>query len=172
MKIYLGIFAVSLVFLFIFFPSVIIKKTEPTLGRTRPGLRMAEAFIRCRPGAREPSRPSPQTLRAAAALPPAAAAAPPPIRRSRASPEVRRPRNPCHFFGKKIPFVVFLFRRIFPRLFFDRDFRSDFRFSITFRSFIGIRRFKRLEFRLETLFPNNQLKQVFATVKFDIDLDY
>ena len=49
---------------------------------------------------------------------------------------------------------------------FDRDFWSDFRFSISFRTFIGIRRFKRLEFRLETLFPFNQLKQVFATVKF------
>ena len=53
----------------------------------------------------------------------------------------------------------------------DRDFRSIFRFSITFRPLIGIRRFKRLEFRLETLFPFNQLKQVFATVKFDLDLD-
>ena len=53
----------------------------------------------------------------------------------------------------------------------DRDFRSVFRFSITFRSFIGIRRLKRLEFRLEILFPFNQLKQVFATVKFDLDPD-
>ena len=55
---------------------------------------------------------------------------------------------------------------------FDRDFRSVFRFSITFRSFIGIRRFKRLEFRLETLYPFNQLKQDFATVKFALDPDY
>ena len=53
----------------------------------------------------------------------------------------------------------------------DRDFRSVFRSSITFRSFNGIRRFKRLEFRLETLFPFNQLKQVFATVKFDLGPD-
>ena len=53
----------------------------------------------------------------------------------------------------------------------DRDFRSVFRFSITFRSFIGIRRFKRLEFRLEILFLFNQLKQVFATVKFDFSPD-
>ena len=53
----------------------------------------------------------------------------------------------------------------------DRDFRSDFRFSLTFRSFIGIRRFKRLEFRLETLFPNNLLKQLFASVRFDLDPD-
>ena len=53
----------------------------------------------------------------------------------------------------------------------DRDFWSDIRFSLTFRSFIGIRRFKRLELRLEILFPFNQLKQVFATVKFDLDLD-
>ena len=51
----------------------------------------------------------------------------------------------------------------------DRDFRSVFRFSLSFRSFIGIRRFKRLEFRLEILFPFNPLKQVFATVKFDLD---
>ena len=53
----------------------------------------------------------------------------------------------------------------------DRDFRSVFRFSITFRSFIGIRRFKRLEFRLEILFPFNPLKQVFATIKFDLSSD-
>ena len=57
------------------------------------------------------------------------------------------------------------------RDFSDRDSRFDFRSSITFCSFIGIRRFKRLEFRLETLFPNNQLKQVFAFVKFDLDPD-
>ena len=53
----------------------------------------------------------------------------------------------------------------------DLDFRSDLRFRLTFRSFIGIRRFKRLEFRLEILFPFNLLKQVFATVKFDLDSD-
>ena len=53
----------------------------------------------------------------------------------------------------------------------DRDFWSDFHFSITFRSFIEIRRFKHLEFRLETLFPFNQLKLVFAFVKFDLDPD-
>ena len=29
----------------------------------------------------------------------------------------------------------------------------------------------RLEFRLETLFPFNQLKQVFAYVKFALDLE-
>ena len=53
----------------------------------------------------------------------------------------------------------------------DRDFRSDFRFRLSFRSFIGIRRFKRLEFRLEILFPFNLFKEVFATVKFDLDPD-
>ena len=53
----------------------------------------------------------------------------------------------------------------------DRDFQSVFRFSITFPSFIGIRWFKRLVFRLEILFPFKQLKQVFATVKFDLDPD-
>ena len=53
----------------------------------------------------------------------------------------------------------------------DLDFSSDLRFRLTFRSFIGIRRFKRLEFRLEILFPFKPLKQVFATVKFDLDSD-
>ena len=67
-------------------------------------------------------------------------------------------------------FVVFLFLG-FSAIISDHDFLSDFRSSITFRSFIGIRRFKRLEFRLETLFPFNQLKQVFASVKFDLDPD-
>ena len=42
----------------------------------------------------------------------------------------------------------------------DRDFWSDFRSGISFGSFIGIRRFKRLEFRLEILFPFNLFKQV------------
>ena len=67
-------------------------------------------------------------------------------------------------------FVSFLFLGFFA-IIPDRDFRSVFRFSITFCSFIGIRRFKRLEFRLETLFLFNQLKQVFATVKFDLGPD-
>ena len=58
------------------------------------------------------------------------------------------------------------------RDFSDRDSWSDFRFSITFRSFIGIRQFQAPGFRLETLFPFNQLKQVFAFVKFDLDPDY
>ena len=53
----------------------------------------------------------------------------------------------------------------------DRDFWSVFRSSTTFPSFIEIRRFKRLEFRLETLYPFNQLKQVFATLKFALDPD-
>ena len=53
----------------------------------------------------------------------------------------------------------------------DRDFWSDFRSGLTFRSFIEIRRFKRLEFHLEILFPFNLLKQVFATEKFDLDPD-
>ena len=53
----------------------------------------------------------------------------------------------------------------------DLDSCSDLRFRLTFCSFIGIRRFKRLEFRLEILFPFNLLKQVFATVKFDLGPD-
>ena len=52
---------------------------------------------------------------------------------------------------------------------FDRHFCPDFWFSLIFRLFIGIRRFKRLEFRLKTLYPFNQLKQVFATVKIALD---
>ena len=65
----------------------------------------------------------------------------------------------------------FSFSSDFSEIIPDRDFRSDLRFRLTFRSFIGIRRFKRLEFCLEILFPFNLLKQVFATVKFDLDPD-
>ena len=54
---------------------------------------------------------------------------------------------------------------------FDRDFSPDLSFSLYFRSFVGIRRFKRLEFRLEALFLFNQLKQVFATIKVDFSPD-
>ena len=54
---------------------------------------------------------------------------------------------------------------------FDRDFCPDFRFSLSFRSFIGIRRFKRLDLRPEALFLFNQLEQEFGTVKFDFSLD-
>ena len=67
------------------------------------------------------------------------------------------------------PFDVFLFSDLF-RDFSDRDFGSNLSFCLYFCSFIRIRRFKRLEFRLEILFPFNQLKQVFA-VKFDLDPD-
>ena len=67
-------------------------------------------------------------------------------------------------------FVVFLFLG-FSAIISDHDFRSVFRSSITFRSFIGIRRFKRLEFHLETLFPFNRLKQVFHSIKFDLGPD-
>ena len=65
-------------------------------------------------------------------------------------------------------FVNFLLSE-FSAIISDRDLWSDFRFSLSFRSFIGIRRFKRLEFHLETLFPFNQLKQVFASVKIALD---
>ena len=47
----------------------------------------------------------------------------------------------------------------------------DFRFSLAFHSFIGIRGFKRLGFRLETLFPFNQLERDFDIVKFDFSPD-
>ena len=50
-------------------------------------------------------------------------------------------------------------------LFRDRDLRSDLRSSLSSRSFIGIRWFKRLEFRLETAVPFNQLEQAFAPIK-------
>ena len=68
-------------------------------------------------------------------------------------------------------FVSFHFFSDFSAIISDRDFWSDFHFSLTFRSFIGIRRFKHLELRLETLFPFNQLKQVFASIKFDLGPD-
>ena len=163
------IFWSPLVFLFIFLPSG-IKKTRnrlwAVLGQDTAGRGLYK------PGQASPKaqpRPNPSRALAASCQPP-----PPPRRWSAGA--ARHPRFAAStsvlFFFKKIPFVVFLFRRIFPRLFSDRDFWSDFRFSITFRSFIGIRRFKRLEFRLETLYPNNQLKQVFATVKFDLGSDY
>ena len=54
---------------------------------------------------------------------------------------------------------------------FDRDFCPDLRFSLSFRSFIGIRRFKRLDPRLEALFLFKQLEQDFGTVKFDFSPD-
>ena len=46
------------------------------------------------------------------------------------------------------------------------DFRSNFQICFISCSFIGIRWFKRLEFRNETAVPTNQLSQSFATVKF------
>ena len=67
-------------------------------------------------------------------------------------------------------FVSFLFLGLFA-IILDRDFWSDFRFSLTFRSFVGIRRFKRLDLRLEALFLFNQLEQDFGTVKFDFSPD-
>ena len=70
-------------------------------------------------------------------------------------------------FNRSSVFFFVGFFRDFP----DRDFSSDIRSGLSFSSFIGIRRFKRLEFRLEILFPFNLLKQVFATVKFDLDPD-
>ena len=54
---------------------------------------------------------------------------------------------------------------------FYRDFCPDLSFSLSFRSFIGIRRFKRLDLRLETLYLFNQLEQDFGTVKFDFSPD-
>ena len=52
----------------------------------------------------------------------------------------------------------------------DRDLCPNFRFSLSFRSFIRIRRFKCLDLCLEALFLFNQLEQDFGTVKFDISL--
>ena len=54
---------------------------------------------------------------------------------------------------------------------FDHGFCPDFRFSLSFRSFIGIRRFKRLDLRLEALFLFNQLEKDFDIVKFDFSSD-
>ena len=67
-------------------------------------------------------------------------------------------------------FVIFLFLGV-SAIISDRDFWSDFRFSITFHSFIGTSQIKRLEFRLETLFLFNQLEQDFGTIKFDLGPD-
>ena len=67
-------------------------------------------------------------------------------------------------------FVSFLFLG-FSTIIFNRDFWSDFRFSLSFRSFIGIIWFKRLDLRLETLFLFNELEQDFGTVKFDFSPD-
>ena len=53
----------------------------------------------------------------------------------------------------------------------DHDFWPDFRFSLSFRSFIGIRPFKRLDLCLEALFLFKQLEQDFGTVKFDFSPD-
>ena len=54
---------------------------------------------------------------------------------------------------------------------FDRDLCHNLRSSITFRSFIGISRFKRLDLHIEALFLFNQLEQDFGTVKFDFSPD-
>ena len=54
---------------------------------------------------------------------------------------------------------------------FDRDFSPDLRFSLSSRSFVGIRRFKRLYLCLGALFMFNQLEQDFGTVKFDFSPD-
>ena len=65
---------------------------------------------------------------------------------------------------------IFLFRRIFSlfsQIRFLIEFSNLFNFSLVYRNQV----IKRLEFRLEILFPFNLLKQVFATVKFDIDPD-
>ena len=67
-------------------------------------------------------------------------------------------------------FVSFLFLG-FSAIIFNLDFKSDFRFSLSFRSFIGIMRLKRLDLRLETLFLFNQLEQNFGYSKFDLSLD-
>ena len=53
----------------------------------------------------------------------------------------------------------------------DHDFCPDFCFSLSFARLSESGDVKHLEFRLEGLFLFNQLKQVFATVKFDLDPD-
>ena len=59
----------------------------------------------------------------------------------------------------------------FSAIIFDRDFCPDFRFSLSFHSFIGIRRFKCLGLRLEARFVFNELEQDFSTVKIDLSPD-
>ena len=76
--------------------------------------------------------------------------------------------NERPFFNRS---SVFSFSPDFSAIISDLDFWSNLRFCLIFHSFIGIRRFKRLEFRLETLFLFNQLEQVFAIVNFDLGPD-
>ena len=68
-------------------------------------------------------------------------------------------------------FVGFFFFQGFSVIIFESDFSPDLSFSLSFHSFVRIRRFKRLEFRLEALFLFNQLEQYFGTVKFDFSPD-
>ena len=63
---------------------------------------------------------------------------------------------------------VFFFQG-FSAIIFDHDFSPNLSFS--FRSFVGIRRFKRLVLRLKALFLFNQLEQDFGTIKFDFSAD-
>ena len=65
-------------------------------------------------------------------------------------------------------FVSLSFSRDFPRLF---SIAISALIFVSFRSVIGIRRFKRLDLRLEALFLFNQLEQDFGTVKFDLSPD-
>ena len=125
----------------------------------------AGAFISRGKPAQRPAALAPNPSSSSSRQPP-----PPPRRRSAGA--VRRPRFAASTSMplKKIR-SSFSFSSDLTHDFSDLDSWSDFRFNLIFRSFIGIRRFKCLEFRLETLFPNNLLKQVFAIVKFDLDPD-
>ena len=90
------------------------KKTQPTSGCNRPKLSRPGGFISRASGPSQPtSRRGPNPNPNPSRQPP-----PPPRRRSGGAARRLRfaaPRNLCRL--KKIPFVVFLFRRIFPRLF-------------------------------------------------------
>ena len=67
-------------------------------------------------------------------------------------------------------FVSFSFSRVF-RDYFSIAISAQILVLVFFRSFIGIRQFKRLDLRIEALFLFNQLEQDFGTVKFDFSPD-
>ena len=67
-------------------------------------------------------------------------------------------------------FIVFFFSDL-SVIISDRDFWSNLSFCLSFRSLVGIRRFKRLDLRVEILFLFNQLEQDFGTVKFGLSSD-
>ena len=73
----------------------------------------------------------------------------------------------AHHSGSLSPLLFLGFSAIIS----DRDFGSNFRFSITFRSFIGITQLKRVEFRLEPSFCLTNSTKFLLLKKFDLGPD-